>query len=177
MKLSKSTCIWAVVLAFFLYVMAEAGEEPKRVADMKEEWGEETEGYTISIATDKENYLPGEMITLSVKLKNMSEGDTKILLVAKFASYQIEVVLPTREQAPLTLYGKKMLEASQSFVRAVVPLKAGEEIGTSFNLNRFFDMTLSGEYRISVSRKVWERDNIEKTATVNSNTVVVVINE
>ncbi len=90
--------------------------------------GAETQGYVLSIDTDKDHYAAGENIWVRMRLKNVAQTQAFFLYQSSpELNYQFDVVLPesykqktpAERKAPLTLYGKvppmdPQLEASKA---------------------------------------------------------------
>lgn len=142
----------------------------------KKHWGNPTEGFQISASTDKETYAPCEAINLTLILKNSGQGDAEPWTANIFdQTYRIEVILPNKQKAPLTLWGKRQSDLP-IISRASSTLKSGKTESASIpKLNRLFDMTVPGEYTIVVERTLPKRDDSTRHCHVTSNTVVVKI--
>lgn len=139
-------------------------------------WGNPTAGFRISASTEKETYLPCEAINLTLTLENTGPGNAETWIAEIFAqTYRIEVILPTKQKAPLTLWGKRQADLP-IISRAVFTLESGKTESASIpRLNQLFDMTVPGEYAIVAQRTLPMRDGSSRHCQVTSNTVVVKI--
>jgi hypothetical protein len=136
----------------------QAGTEPaaESAGEGKREWGKETEGQAISIMTKKATFASGELVVLTISLRNVGSQDTKIITQAPLGSYDIEVLGRNGEKVPLTLRGKVESETVGYGSSSVTLLKKGQECTVEVPLNRLFDMSLPGKYTVSVTREVWK---------------------
>ncbi len=138
--------------------------------------GREVEGFTLSLSSNQTTYKPGEMIKAQVVLTNVSTEKVTFSMGSEMEKFHFEVVLPNKEVAPLTLYGKKLQRVPMfSYKTAYLPPE--ETIDVEFPMNRLFDMTLSGNYTIKIVTSVSVRADREKLAEVSSNSIQVVVKE
>jgi hypothetical protein len=133
--------------------MADSESNKVMIVESKTQSEKELQGQAISIKTKKAVFVPGEPIILTISLKNVSTNDIEIVGPI-LAGYDIEVLGPTGEKVPLTLYGKMRFENSRLGSRAVNMLKPGTDFSLEVNLSRLFDMTLRGKYIVSAQSVV-----------------------
>ena len=159
-------------------VLLLAAESQSTKPIPKKQWGKPTEGFQISASTDKETYDVCEAINLTLILKNSGKGDAETWSALVFdQTYRVEVILPTKKKAPLTLWGKRQSDLG-IMQRAVTTLKENKTETKSIpRLNQLFDMSIPGEYTIVVERTLSPRADGTKYCRVTSNTVVVKITE
>ena len=134
------------------------------------QWGKQVEGYELSLSTEKNEVLPDEPIFVRIALRNSGESDATIVRLPFLPFCKIEVRSAKDEIAPLTLFGKS---ASKLFSVMTQPLAKGDEFVVIVQLNRLYDMTLPGRYKVTATRTVWRRDGSGGTAGVVSNTIEV----
>jgi hypothetical protein len=166
-----------VVAAFCVTVVASAQTTAEDESTEAAAWGPETEGFRLSIAIDEDEFTPDEPIFLRVTLKNVGDDEVQVEKVGLIRSYKTAVLLPrTEKQAPLTLRGKRLLESPLAQATSF-GLAANEEATDTIHLNRVFDMTLSGPYKVTVKRMVPKRDGSDEYTYVVSNTLEITIKE
>jgi hypothetical protein len=141
-------------------------------------WGEETEGYRLGLSTDKAEFAPGERVELHMIFRNVGPDDAEVPVSRLMVFHTFTVLLPSGKEAPLTLYGQRQVQSRlDPGGRGVVVLKPGEERSLDLHLNRLFDMTLTGTYKVTAKRAVWTRGEPRETAHVVSNTLEITIKE
>jgi len=118
----------------------------------------ETNGYSLSISTDKASFASGEAINLTLTLKNIGKENIWIPRDNTFYFYSFHVLLPNKQAAPETLYGTWRFNHTAMPGVSTRCLKPGEQTSTEVPLSRLFDFSLAGNYEISVVRKVKSPD-------------------
>jgi hypothetical protein len=158
-------------LAAFLMALptCEQGSDEKPLPHAEGKTVEEKTGYTITIKPDKDNYQVGEKVNLIIIFKNVAKTDGNFISTSPFNGFTIDLSLPEGKPAPQTEYGKLVLPAWGGRSRSSRKMKPGEEVITKVHLNRFFDMTLSGEYKIKVSCQKKARDGSDNSYRLESN--------
>jgi hypothetical protein len=157
-------------------VIAIAQNEPKAAhLDAKREWGKAVEGQALSIATEKTVYAPGERVVLNVAFKNVGQKIVFIGVDYFFNSNSVKVMFADGKDVPLTSYGK-LYAKRKGGSGFTFDAKPGEYLHIEIELNRMFDMTLAGKYRISVQRNI-TRENKELEEKATSNEIEIEINE
>jgi hypothetical protein len=181
----------ALVFCFSIAILANASlsafaqESTNAVTPIP---AEEVEGYLIEIATAIDTFRPMESVSLVITIKNVGKEDVRIASTTPIADFQIEVtpVYPgiingqavSKDRAPLTLEGKRLVQGAMQASGRTELLRRGESISVSIStLNRIFDMTLDGEYKITVRRKLPLRTDASKSVEVTSNTLVIKIKQ
>jgi hypothetical protein len=177
-------CVGILIILVFPAIAPTAGD--KKAADTEApavenekdvQWGEEVEGFRLSIAVDEDEFTPDQPIFLRVTLKNVGSDKIQVEKVGSIRSYKMAVLLPrTEKQAPLTLRGKRLLESPLAKATSF-GLAADEEATDTIHLNRVFDMTLSGTYKVTVKRMVPKRDGSDEYTYVTSNAIEITIKE
>jgi hypothetical protein len=137
------------------------------------EWGEEVEGFSLSLETPKRKYLSGEPIPCLVALKNVGPNARRIPRSSVHRTYTLEVLQADGAPAPFTMRGKRLVESVRRDSSSTRIMDPGDTEAVAFDrLNLLLDMTLRGEYRVSVSTKV-PRAGASGYAQVTSNTVLI----
>ena len=153
-----------------------AQDKPVAGAAEKKElaWGEPVAGQSISIATPKAAFEVGELIDITVILKNVGKEDVRIIVGPPYDIYTVIVLLPNGKPAPKTLLGKARLAAG---VFSSPVLKPGEEQRCRIErINIQLDMTLSGEYTLFVeSKALWNNGTFDEALKATSNKVRIKI--
>ena len=117
-----------------------------------EPWGDTANGFRMSIRTDKDEYRYGDPVRLTVSVQNMAADSRRILLGPFTDVYNVYITGPTGEPIPRTLYGVHERGSVISFSGAdLEPAEVFREVMPA--LNRRFDMSMPGIYRIVVRRR------------------------
>jgi hypothetical protein len=152
-------------------------EAPTAQDEKAVQWGPETEGFRLSIAIDQDEFTPDQPVFLRVTLKNVGPEEVQVEKIGSIRSYKMAVLLPrTEKQAPPTLRGKRLLESPLAKATSF-GLAVNEEATDTVHLNRVFDMTLSGTYKVTVKRMVPKRDGSDEYTYVTSNAIKITIKE
>ena len=182
MKLKDTACtILALIILLtansLFYVTGKANDKIK-VDIAKSNVGPEIEGYTLSVHTEKNVYAPLEKVNLRITIKNVANDDVKILKESALSAYKLEVILPDGKKAPMTLYGEGALKPDNVVTPSAAGiLKPNEEFTSSLLVNILYDMTLEGDYKISVTTMVSKRENAKEFIAIQSNVAQVNVNE
>jgi len=136
-------------MAACLCASAETKEQP-------DAWGPETQGCRFSATSDRASYRFDQSIRLCLTLKNENNELAVVRQSHVFLAYRFDVRLPNGTPAPLTLEGKRQMDASSAGGSMFgITLKRGQShIDEVPMLNRLYDMTMIGEYTVTVRRQV-----------------------
>ncbi len=116
------------------------------------------DGLALSASTDKGTSVGGDGIVLKLALTNPT-GSTQYLGVVGSASpldlFDFRVTFADTGQAPLTAFGKRRLKRNPNLPSASISVfsfrvSPGKTLRYQVVVNRLFDMTRSGTYRIVV---------------------------
>lgn len=150
-----------------------------------ETWGPTVEGCRLSLAADKTSYHVSEPIRLRLVMENVGEGKIQAQRFRLTKDYKFDLRLPNGDSAPLTLFGKRWFSLHNAGSISVLVLEPGETDTASFSrsnrlyLNRLYDMTLAGEYTLTVRRRFLPAglNSVQDWAEVSSNTIKIVVRE
>jgi len=170
--LQRSTSF--VVLATLVICMA-VGADEKPEEELKPQ-----EGYTFSMRAEKERYQPEEKINLVLVVKNVGDKEAFPGSSGFLSHAEILIYAPDGELTPLTAYGKywshPLLAGRRHSRNYIYSLGPGEEaIYVSEHINRTYDMTLAGKYKISATINLPKRDKTKETVTLVSNVTEITI--
>ncbi|BCM92345.1 hypothetical protein IAD21_04224 [Abditibacteriota bacterium] len=168
-----------VVLSTLIYVSATFSQTlvqadpvalPNQPAD--EKTSDNVAGFVLLARLDKAAYQPVEPITLTTGVKNQRATDAWYHTMLPYEAFKISVITPNGKPATLTDYGKRMLSIDSGSTQSKI-LRPGDEYSLSCVVNRLYDMSLSGDYKISVESAVPTPEDklkwlkiVSKTATV-----------
>ena len=166
--------ITSLVLAGTSTLWAADAENTARAdRDTQQEWGKAVEGFRLSVSTETNIFQVGATVTLHVTFKNVGE-EAKGVNLNSAADFDITVMLPDEEgMAPLTLRGKHWQESNLEASQFGGLMEAGQENRFLIDVDRLYDMTQEGTYRIWLSRRVHKRGNPREFATLISNTIEI----
>jgi len=144
------------------------------------EWGKQSGPFQLSIAADKRQYGAEEVILLTATLKNVGSEPVMMHHVPRMLLYEVNVWLPMpawipyKPKAPLTQFGDSERHPRfTSVMGRVVP--SGYESVDRFELNKLFQMSAPGEYRVVLSCRQPSEKKGEPEITVTSNEIVVTV--
>jgi len=170
-----------------ILVCGIASGEAENDEKQSEIWGQTVAGCRLSVTADQASYHVSEPIRLKIIMENVGEGR---ISASRFGSgltkdYKFDLRLPDGDPAPLTLFGKRQdsLNGSRSF--SSLTLGPGEtDLVTvpRFNriyLDRLYDMTLAGEYTLTVKRRFLPSgfESVRDWKEVSSNTIKIAVRE
>jgi hypothetical protein len=167
------------LLAVPALALAASGQQREKHAVGGRLWGSTVNGMALSIATEKDKYALGEEILLNVLLKNVGDKEASLWEEAPAYSYKPSVLLPDGKACPLTPFGKSLLrDDSQGISSSSIRLKSGEMACVEFVMNRLYDFTRNGKYKVSVRRinvLSPKGDGFEKSLSILSNTLEITV--
>jgi hypothetical protein len=110
-------------------------------------------GIVLSVALPEKVYAGAE-ISLVVSVKNQGETDVVYYDSGKYHDCHVEVVDSTGKAVPPTRFGKIALGRNQQdfFKRVTKILRFHTGFKETLNLARAFDLTMAGDYAVTVSR-------------------------
>lgn len=173
---AKSQCVLIGLSLLLIGVVPNRTSGTSKSPDLEAEkqmdieWGKPTEGVVCAVSTDRKNKRFGfeDPIWVELRTKNTSSKEIKVVQTNLLSAFKLVVIGPDNKPSPLTLYGNRESEFSGA-ERSVHTIKPGEEDRPErVLLNRYFDMTLPGEYLVSFSRKAI-LPNQKNPVTVTSN--------
>jgi hypothetical protein len=168
----------ALAWIVFAAITTHALQGPQDQPAVQAVWGPETEGYRLSIGTDKTEYAAGETIRLFVRLQNVGREAVGVLRgMSPLRYHSFEILAPNKSRAPLTLYGVQETTNPSIRHRVGKTLMSGEVDEDVIHLNRCFDMTLAGEYSVKASTKVIARKDSQKLVTVTSLPITITVKD
>jgi hypothetical protein len=138
------------------------------------QWGKATEDLAISIQAARPRYKVGEPVTLDVRLKNVGKTPTRIVVRPDWGDYTLEVRRGSTV-VPKTPFAEQMIEAAALGPRANAELGPGEVRTTRFELDKGFDLSAPGSYKVIVTRGTYKKGTLDQFATVTSNDLTLQI--
>jgi RNA polymerase sigma factor (sigma-70 family) len=161
-------------------VMLDTNQDNKRkIGELLKaalEWGPEKNGVrcAASLATSEKAFA-GEPVHVQFLTKNVGAKPVTIVREGRTLSvFTINVVRPDGKPAPLTAYGRQLKDRELGS-RAAIKLAPSEvDDTTRLLLSRIYDMTPTGDYKVSFSR-VWVEGADGPAFSVTSNVLTVTI--
>jgi hypothetical protein len=105
---------------------------------------------SLSLSTEAQRYRAMKPIKLTVMLTNLGSEMLVLPAPTEAAPLRVHVVAPTAAEAALTSWGRLTSTNGRWAPLASARLKPGEVASLVVPLNRVFDMSLAGKYRIAV---------------------------
>ena len=167
MTLQKVLLVMLLFLSFFLPHMAATAEETKPTVP------DPTQNCVLLLNTAKVKYTVGESIMLNMTVENRGKKDVVFMQSWPLITFDIKVALPDGKAAPLTLYGTEQKNATAFiFGMTTTTLKPGDTVVVSLMINRYFDMSLDGDYKVAVSTRVVDSDDWKKRTPLSADLAV-----
>lgn len=189
------TLVLLVSLVSFNAVTAQVRDSvryPDAADDPRRTWGQEVEGWQLSLQLDRSPYRAVEPLHASVSLRNAAGQKRWVANLNPVRSYLFQVILqlgalwptessitvnsPDRE-LPLTLYGQAMRRAPATAGRTGTWVPPRASLPYTLVLNRWYDMSLPGQYRVTVSCALPALTRPKELVTVISNPIPVEIRD
>ena len=139
------------------------------------QWGMTTEDLAISIYVAKLQYKVCESIVLNLALKNAGDTPTPIVVRSAWSDYTLKVYREGFAEIPKTPYAVRKIEAASAGSRATTELMPGEVQTTSLDLDKGFDMSVPGLYKMIATRETYKKGKLDEYATVRSNELIIEI--
>ena len=141
-------------LGILLILLAGTGDVVSAADGDKElEWGKEVEGVRFGIAPLSPSFRYDQPVILHMTVKNFQKVEIHISSGPYMGIYLFDVRLPNGKPAPLTLEGTRQ-KNDRVFNVSTSNLAPGESHTERIMLNRYYDMTMLGEYTITIQRHV-----------------------
>lgn len=170
--LSRIILLVLMTLALPLQPTITAAAEKNTHQD-RAEGGRVVEGFQLYLTVERETILPGEIVLLKIRLKNVTRQSVFVTDRATRYDYSPNVRYQSGQEAPLTEKGKQLkdmfnrvLEIGVKFPK-IEPKKSKEY---TLDITELYDFKRGETYLITVSRMVGRKDNQGKLK-VTSNTV------
>ncbi len=167
-------------MCLIILVSALTAGEANNDEKQKEAWGPKVAGCRLSVTVDQMSYHVSAPISLQITIKNGGKERVSITRSDWMLVYDFDFRLPNGDPVPMTLEGRRQesIAGMTSVAKALEP--GGVESDTIPILNRLYDMSLTGEYTLTVKRRFYPagaecwKDDWEE---VTSNTIKIVIRE
>ena len=110
----------------------------------------------VVISTElNQTSAPGDKVVLTISLANFGTNSVLLPTTGGLGDYDIRVSDENGKAPPFTRYGETLVRAQASAGTRQHELPPGKVITVRLVLNRLFDLSMSGKYRIKVSRQVF----------------------
>jgi hypothetical protein len=96
----------------------------------------------------------GAPVHLKLSVQNRSKGDVEFVARMKYWDYGLQLLDGKGQPVGLTRFGKVVENARRGGSSVMLKLAAGKGMEDTLNLARIFDLTMEGEYTLSVSREL-----------------------
>ena len=150
-------------------VASEARPEARSrgTATDQRKWGTPVDGLALSIATDKPEYAPVEVVILRIAFKNVGKAEKDIGVPNTLdRTYHVKVALENGRECPRTEFGKRSYDVDPT-AGFSLRLKPGEERTNGFELARRFDLSMIGLYTVVVETPIRMPDGSCSAAVSN----------
>jgi len=139
-------------------------------------WGNPVEGWQLSISVDKDKFLLGEPIYVTMVTKNISNKDLRIPASSKWTTYWFHL-RDEFSKVPLTRFGRRMEENRGEGSYAEPEIPPDDTIVLEMPVSRLFDLSLSGAYTLEVSRMVFRQGTSEEVPLVSNKISFEIVEE
>jgi len=113
-------------------------------------------GCAVAVKPDKQSYVLGEPVLITVHLLNASAADVQVPIELPFSCCWIEVDRPDGLVAPMTREGEQeVLKDGVVNLSSEATVRPGHELSLeTYRLDKLFEMEDAGRYRVVVSRAI-----------------------
>lgn len=99
--------------------------------------------------------VAGHEILCEVSMTNAGNREVSYGHISAYKDFAVEVKNTTNGPVPLTLFGKLNQEGEVWRIKHTLrKLLPGKTLSCRYNLSRFFDLSVSGDYTLTVSREI-----------------------
>lgn len=169
----------AIVIVMLVSVLGTATAvfgDSRRDGQPPAESGATREGCRLSAAADRSSYAFGQPIIIRLTTENAGTKAVSVFWSYPMEVYRFEIRNADGKTVPLTLEGERLASLG-GFSMAVVPLEPGDpKVDVVPMLNRWYDMTLQGDYTVVVHRRVL-MPGASKPIELGSNTLKIAIRD
>ena len=147
--------IAAILLSLVPFVGCVSGRELVNVPQtiLKEMRGSNI-GVCLTAKLDMETNVKGSSVLLVVEINNTGTNGLKVPTTADFADYHLQLLDRDGKPAALTPHGQSLIDAGNKAERKEYDVPAGKGLVSRFYLNKLFDLSAPGSYRITGLRPV-----------------------
>jgi hypothetical protein len=139
-------------------------------------WDQSVEDWTVSLIARRGSWKAGGPVLVNAVLKNVGRTAGRAVAQAGWALYQFSIRRGDKE-IPLSNKGRQLMEGAREGSTALLDLQPGQVQLASFDLSEAFDLSAPGTYRVNAARQVWKRNRPGEWATVQSNELVLEIEQ
>jgi hypothetical protein len=146
-------------------------------------WGPQSGAFRLSLSSDRQTYMIGDPINVTVTLRNVTEEPAPIAFTRPAFFYDIDIRLPFPTWMPFkpraTMTEAGMNARTGSFHPGGMsgfPMRPGGQMTHDFELEKMFNMTAQGEYHIVLScRPTKRKDDPRTNVVVTSNEITITL--
>lgn len=136
-----------------------------------------SEGFQLSLQSEKEAFLAEEPIVLNLTLRNISTEEGRVIGANPYQLYKFIVTDQKGVTMPLAEFGKHLAKEEGDFLgRAVVTIGPEKEVREKIEINKIFIMDAPGVYSVTAKRIGICKREREGVGELTSNTAFITIN-
>ncbi len=164
----------AIIAAFSFCALAQSEVPRQRPV----QWGKQSGPFQLSIASDKDEYRPGEVVRITVTLKNVASHPVQHEAGRTFYTADVRVPspdwLPWRPQARLTPLGERARYPAYDSIQGG-KVQPGAEMTSDDEISKLYDMRAPGKYTITYVCKEPPEVKGDPVVVIVSNEITVTI--
>ncbi|MBM4047809.1 MAG: hypothetical protein FJ279_22115 [Planctomycetes bacterium] len=172
---SITTLLASLAFAFGCPVPV-SGQASSKLSQEADVSAKPVEGFQLTARLEKEEIQACQPVALVVTLRNLSKDTLAFPESAPYRDYRLVVKDSNGREVPLTRYGKAIKDTEGEFRLVVTDLPAHSELRATLLVNRYYDMTVTDTYSVSVRRDVLLKSR-DRVVEVLSNSVRVKITD
>ena len=143
------------ILAVFLIFTASVSVGMNISQGKKSRIGQTAEGFRVSATAKKEEIASGEPAILEIRTRNVSNSSLYLGDAGPERDYRVEIWGDTGKPILPTEHGKAVLEGGgRVYMNLSILMKPGQVHEDTLDISRLYDISTSGNYSITVSRKL-----------------------
>lgn len=165
-----------VMLGIVVGTVCWAATPEPMEGDAHIDWGAEIEGCRFSVSASRGSFRCDEPVQLRLLVQNVGTKPVNVMHSSLLVDFKFDVRLPNGKSAPLTLEGNREgTDAASAMAPHRLNPGATDSQGVPM-LNRLYDMTVAGEYSITV-RRYFIPAGEKRRVEVSSNTLKIVVRD
>jgi hypothetical protein len=151
---------WMVVCCLFVLCAGCKHSIQQGVQSMKNQdraWGQPVEGCRLSISVPASKIEAGRPVELTLVFRNDGPTEMKFPKFSMWFNYEYAILYDENQEVPLTPFGEHQKESSVMSAMAASDVAPGEELTSTVEISRLYDLSRPGKYTVEASKDLPSR--------------------
>ena len=150
------TAVIVLSIAGLVSLTAAAGEKVNKTKTVEKNAALKN---VVILASMQYESIVGSAVPLKIKVQNESKKNLNSWEKGKYWDYDLKLLDSKGRPVPLTQFGKVVYGGARNFGSGQEKrFAAGKQVEETLNLIRVFDLSMEGEYTLSINRTFGEID-------------------